>query len=222
MPANAPDPKALRALARRDPALAALMKSAPAFPGFPTGHHARRTHFESLASAIVSQQLSGKAAATIWGRVLDLAPKRRLAPEHIDDLADEQLRGAGLSGAKTASIRDLALKSRDGTLRLQGIARASEQEVIERLVQVRGIGVWSAQMFLMFKLGRLDVLAPGDLGLQEGLRRLDGLAERPSPAELEARGADWAPLRSVASWYLWRATEIPEDRFPRPAAQRSR
>lgn len=222
MTANHPDPATLRKLARRDPALGALMRAAEPFPGFPTAAHRRRTHFESLASAIVSQQLSGKAAATIWGRVLDLCPRRRLTPELIGDLDDATLRGAGLSGAKTRSVRDLAEKATDGSLGLRSIGRADDAEVVERLIQVRGIGVWSAQMFLMFKLGRLDVLAPGDLGLQEGLRRLDRLDERPTPAELETRGAAWAPLRSVASWYLWRATEIPDDNFPRPRPRRAR
>ena len=94
-----------------------------------------------------------------------------------------------------------------GALPLASIGRRADEEVVERLIEVRGVGPWTAQMFLMFRLGRLDVLAPGDLGLQEGLRRLDGLEERPTPRELEARGQAWAPLRSVASWVLWRLSD---------------
>jgi 3-methyladenine DNA glycosylase/8-oxoguanine DNA glycosylase len=161
--------------------------------------------------AICYQQLSGKAAATIWGRLCALGERGR-PPEPAVLLAftEEELRAVGLSRQKVASLQDLAERVVYGRLVTRGLARASDDAVIARLTEVRGIGEWSAQMFLMFKLGRLDVMAPGDLGLQEGLRRLDGLAERPTPKALEARAADWAPLRSVASWVLWRLTELDE------------
>jgi DNA-3-methyladenine glycosylase II len=181
------------------------------FPGFPDPKQGR-SHFHALARAIVYQQLAGAAARTIHDRVVALTPGSRFPrAEEIQRLSDAELRGAGLSAAKLAAIRDLAEHTLDGRIRLRSIARRPDDEVIDELVQVRGVGRWTAQMFLMFRLGRLDVLAGGDLGLQEGLRRLDGLAERPSPKELEARGAVWAPLRSVASWVLWRLTEEPAE-----------
>ncbi len=203
-----PTPSELRALARRDPRLGAWMRRVDPFPGFPEPARARGTHYETLARAIVFQQLATRAAETIHGRVCALTPGPRFPePEEIARLPDAALRAAGLSGAKLAALRDLAARCSDGRLRLAGIARRKDEHIVEHLVEVRGIGVWSAQMFLLFRLGRLDVLAPGDLGLQEGLRILDGLADRPGPKDLEARGAAWAPLRSVASWTLWRIVD---------------
>jgi len=191
-------------LRRRDPVLAQAMARVAPFPDFPI-RSGSDSHFHSLAKAIVHQQLSTKAAGTIHGRVRSLSPGRRFpTPPEILELPDAHLRGAGLSRAKTAAIQDLATKTLDGSLGLRTIARYSDEEVIEILTQVRGIGVWSAQMFLLFRLGRQDVMAGGDLGLQEGLRILDGLPERPGPKELELRAEVWAPLRSVASWVLWR------------------
>lgn len=206
-----PTAASLRALARRDPALGRALRRVEAFPGFPSTPAQRwGSHFDSLARAIVYQQLSGKAAGTIHRRFCALAPgppSRPPRPAEVLALSEEELRGAGLSRAKSLALHDLADKVESGELRLQGIGRLADDEIIERLVTVRGIGVWSAQMFLMFRLGRLDVLATGDLGLQEGLRRLDGLEERPSPAALAERGECWSPLRSVASWVLWRLAD---------------
>jgi DNA-3-methyladenine glycosylase II len=191
-------------LRRRDPVLARAMARVAPFPDFPIRADAD-SHFHSLAKAIVHQQLSTKAAGTIHGRVRALSSGRRFpTPPQILELPDAHLRGAGLSRAKTAAIQDLATKTLDGSLGLRTIARYSDEEVIEILTQVRGVGVWSAQMFLLFRLGRQDIMAGGDLGLQEGLRVLDGLSERPGPKELEQRAEVWAPLRSVASWVLWR------------------
>ncbi len=202
-----PSAAELRALARRDPVLGRAMARAAPFPGFPRpGHY--DSHFHALAASIISQQLSTKAAATIAGRVRALTPGPRFPPpEALLDLSDRDLRAAGLSGAKTAALRDLATKALDGTLALRGIARHDDETVIERLVTVRGIGVWTAHMFLIFRLGRLDVMPTGDLGVREGARRLDGLAERPGEAQLLARSEPWRPLRSVASWVLWRLLE---------------
>jgi 3-methyladenine DNA glycosylase/8-oxoguanine DNA glycosylase len=185
------------------------MGSVSPFPGFPAGGGGRgRTHFEELARAIVHQQLAGAAARTIWGRVRALGDgARSLGPEAIVRLSDERLRGAGLSRGKLAALRDLSERACDGRLRLRSLGRLADGEVVARLVEVHGIGVWTAQMFLLFRLGRLDVTAPGDLGLREGLRRLDGLAERPTPAEFERRAEVWRPLRSVASWALWRLAD---------------
>lgn len=199
-----PTPAELRALARRDPALGAALRRVPPFPGFPEGSPAR-THFHALARAIVYQQLATKAAATIHGRLCALAAGRGFPrPAEVLALPDAALRGAGLSGNKLAALRDLARRVESRELRLASIGRRSDEAIVRELVQVRGIGVWSAQMFLLFRLGRLDVLPTTDLGVQEGLRRLDGLAERPTPAEVEGRGAVWRPLASVASWVLWR------------------
>lgn len=206
--ARRPTRAALAALRRRDPVLARAMDATRPYPGFPEPHLARnQSHFAALAHSIVFQQLAGAAARSIHGRVVALTPGPRFPnPDAFDTLSDAALRGAGLSRGKLASLRDLAARCRDGRLGLHGIGRLDDHEVIERLTQVRGIGVWTAQMFLLFRLGRLDVMPAGDLGVQEGLRLLDGLAQRPSPRELEERARIWAPLRSVATWTLWRLT----------------
>ncbi|MDP6989507.1 MAG: DNA-3-methyladenine glycosylase 2 family protein, partial [Planctomycetota bacterium] len=159
----------MRALARRDPRLGAALRRVPPFPGFPEGVAGRpRTHFEELARAIVHQQLAGAAARTIWGRVRALCAGRgSLRAEAVAALSDEALRGAGLSRAKLAALRDLSARVLDRRLSLRSVARRSDEEAVAALSEVHGIGVWTAQMFLLFRLGRLDVLAPGDLGLQE-------------------------------------------------------
>jgi len=203
-----PSPADLRALARRDPALGAVMRELAPYPGFPDGDRRNGTHWESLARAIVFQQLAGAAASTIHGRVCALTAGSRFP--RVDaylSLDDDDLRGAGLSRAKCAALRDLAERIDDGRLRLRSIGRRSDSEIIEHLVTVRGIGVWSAQMFLMFRLGRLDVMPSGDLGVREGVRLLDDLEARPTPKETALRGASWAPLRSVGAWFMWRLVE---------------
>ncbi len=204
-----PTPSELRALARRDPRLARASRALPPFPGFPLrGHPRQRSHYASLTSAIVYQQLSGKAAETIWKRVCAL-DAGALFPEPARFLAhpDERLRAAGLSRAKIAALRDLCRRIEDGRLELPRLSRCADERVIEELVEVRGIGRWSAQMFLIFRLGRLDVLAEGDLGVQEGLRLLDGLDERPNPAQVLERARSWSPLASVGCWYMWRLVD---------------
>lgn len=184
------------------------MKLVPSFPGFPRGV-LRGTHFHAISRSIVYQQLATAAAATIYGRVRDLTPGRSFPkPREILEMPEGILRSAGLSRAKLKAIRDLAEKSESGEVKLATIGRCSDEEVVARLTQVWGIGEWTAQMFLMFKLGRLDVMAPGDLGLQEGLRKLDGLDDRPSPEELTERAEAWRPLRTVAAWTLWRLLDI--------------
>ncbi len=166
------------------------------------------THFAALARSIVYQQLAGKAAAAIHGRLV-AALGDRVEPGIVLSLSDEEMRAAGLSANKTASLRDLATKVLDGTVVLdpRGLARESDEEVIARLSTVRGIGEWTAQMFLLFQLRRLDVWPTGDLGVRKGY----GLAWRvpmPTPRQLAELGDPLRPYRSVAAWYCWRACEI--------------
>jgi DNA-3-methyladenine glycosylase II len=133
--------------------------------------------------------------------------RRFPTPSEALALGESTLRSVGLSRAKTRCILDLADRVESGRLKLRSIGRLPDQEIIERLTEVWGIGVWSAQMFLIFQLGRLDVMPCGDLGVQEGLRRLDGLEDRPAPADVLARAECWKPLRSVASWVLYRVCD---------------
>jgi 3-methyladenine DNA glycosylase/8-oxoguanine DNA glycosylase len=163
--------------------------------------------FESIARAITYQQLAGKAASTIWGRVRDLVDGP-FTPASMLALDDQQLRGAGLSGAKTAAVRDLALHVDTGRLQLDRLGRRGDDEVVAELTQVRGIGTWTAQMFLIFDLHRLDVWPTGDLGVRVGYQRAFGLADPPTARELEALGDECAPHRSVVAWYCWRVLDV--------------
>lgn len=212
-----PEASALRALLRRDPALRPLARRHP-FPGFPRPAERRRSLFHSLARAILYQQLAGRAAATIHDRVAALGRGAFPTPEELLAVPAERLRAAGVSRAKAAALRDLADRVASGRLRLERLRRLPDGEVVRRLTEVRGIGPWTAHMFLIFRLGRLDVLPATDLGVQEGLRRLDGLPERPGPEAVAARAACWAPLRSVGSWWMWRACETmtPDGEAPGP------
>ena len=212
-PRRQPTPAELRALARRDPVLGRWIAKLPPLPPLPVPSHARLTHYEVLARSILYQQLSGKAAATIWRRACALGPRGRFPNEReLECVNDAELRAAGVSGPKIRGLRSLAEASLSGTVRLRSLARRDDEAIIEELTQVRGIGRWTAEMFLMFKLGRLDVMPVHDLGIQKGLARLDELAERPKPDEVLERSEPWAPLRTVASWYLWRLTEMPNQR----------
>ncbi len=203
-----PSPVQLRALRRRDPVLGQAMRRLPAFPGFPDASGRRLSHWQSLARAIVFQQLAYKAADTIFQHTCALTKGRGLAPpKDFLQIPLPCLRAAGLSANKAASLRDLAAHIEDGRLPIRSLGRFSDERVIAELTAVRGIGVWTAQMFLLFKLGRLDVLPTTDLGIQEGLRLLDGSAKRPTPKEVEKRCAVWAPLRSVGSWMMYRVVE---------------
>ena len=167
--------------------------------------------FAALAQAIIYQQLSGKAASTILGRVRALFPfsPAGLSAEHILRCSDERLRSAGLSGPKQLALRDLARHAACAALPSLSEARAlSDDILIERLTAVRGIGRWTVEMLLMFRLGRPDVLPLDDLGIRKGFARAFGLDELPTAAAMQARGARWKPYRSVASWYLWRVLDI--------------
>jgi DNA-3-methyladenine glycosylase II len=199
----------LAALARRDPALGRALRRVEPFPGFPAGAAGVvRSHFHALGRSIVYQQLAGAAARTIHDRVAALTPTRRFpTAAELLALPEQRLRRAGLSRNKLAALRDLAEHVESGRLKLASIARRDDEAIVERLVEVRGVGRWTAEMFLIFRLGRLDVMPATDLGVREGLRRLDGLGERPTPTEVLARSQPWRPLRSVASWVLWRLAE---------------
>lgn len=204
-----PDPLAVRALRARDPVMAAALDRVPPYPGFPLKRH-HDSHFHALARSIIYQQLAGAAAATIHDRVRDLTPGRGFPrPEEFLELPEETLRAAGLSRAKTRAIRDLSERVESGRVRLRTLGRRSDEEIVEELTAVWGIGEWTAQMFLIFRLGRLDVMPATDLGIQEGLRRLDGLPERPTPGQVKDRAQVWSPLRSVASWVLYRLCDGP-------------
>ncbi|HET9070900.1 MAG TPA: DNA-3-methyladenine glycosylase 2 family protein [Acidimicrobiales bacterium] len=191
-------------LARRDPVVAELV----ARVGPPRLRAPQDTHFAALVRSVLYQQLAGAAAAAIHGRLV-AAVGGQVEPERILDLPDEALRAAGLSAGKAASIRDLAAKVLDGSVVLdpRGLAREPDAEVIARLSTVRGIGRWTAEMFLLFQLRRLDVWPTGDLGVRRGY----GLAWRvpmPSSRELEPLGEAFRPYRSVVAWYCWRACEV--------------
>ena len=164
--------------------------------------------FETLVRSIVYQQLSGRVASVIFGR-LQRAVAGNITPETILKLRPARMRKLGLSTQKTAYIRDLARHTRDGIVVFEELSALTDQEVIERLTQVKGIGVWTAHMFLMFALQRTDVLPTGDLGIRSAMRKAYGLPEMPLPAEMERIASSWRPYCSVASWYLWRSLDAP-------------
>ncbi len=165
------------------------------------------THFQALTRSIVFQQLSGKAAGTILGRFNDLFPDRLATPALVLAASDDTLRGVGLSRQKLAYMRDLSQKVLAGDLPLADVDSMSDDDLIAHLVQVKGIGRWTAQMFLMFRLGRRDVLPELDLGIQNAVKRAYRMRKRPTPRQLRKIGARWSPHASVASWYLWRSLE---------------
>jgi DNA-3-methyladenine glycosylase II len=191
--------KARRLLARRDPIIAALIKRHG-----PCGL-ADRQHqdgFTALTHAIISQQLSTKAAATI-ARRFDALFDGRPTPAAVAQLSDDQLRAVGLSSQKIRYMRDLAAKVADGSVPLNHVNDLSDEDVIQSLTQVKGIGRWTAEMFLMFRLHRPDVLPVDDLGILKAVQRAYGLRKMPKPERLTKIGEPWRPYRSVACWYLW-------------------
>jgi DNA-3-methyladenine glycosylase II len=165
--------------------------------------------FDALAESIAYQQLSGKAAATIFGRVRAVFPKRKwLDPKQVLSTPDDMLRGAGLSRAKTAALKDLAAKTIDGTVPSgRALLRMSDDEIIARLTQVRGIGRWTVEMLLLFDLGRPDVWPVDDYGVRKGFAKTFGRRKLPAPKQLMKIGEKWRPYRSVAAWYFWRALD---------------
>ncbi|HZK77311.1 MAG TPA: DNA-3-methyladenine glycosylase [Gemmatimonadaceae bacterium] len=166
------------------------------------------THFDALVRSIVYQQLSGKAAATIHGRVLTLIGDGDEVPAKIVATSHDALRAAGLSNQKASYLRNLAEHVLDGSLPVNSLHELNDDEIIAALTQVKGIGRWSAQMFLMFRLGRPDVLPDLDLGIQKGIQKAYRLRKLPTPKQVLSRGAKWAPYRTIASWYMWRILEV--------------
>jgi 3-methyladenine DNA glycosylase/8-oxoguanine DNA glycosylase len=198
--------KAIDHIARSDPRFAALIKRARRFDVI--ANELVRP-FDALAESIAYQQLSGKAAATIWGRVRALYPKRKwLDPELVLKTPDETLRACGLSRSKTAALKDLAAKTLDGTVPTRReLVRMTDEEIIERLTKVRGIGRWTVEMLLLFELGRLDVWPVADYGVQKGFAKTFGRTKLPTPKQFQKIGEKWRPYRSVAAWYFWRALD---------------
>ena len=194
--------RARRVLLRRDPILAALIREYG-----PCGLAAaqRADHFSALVRAIVFQQLSTKAASTIYARMVALLPAGELTPAALAQVTDEQLRTAGISRQKGGYLRDLCAKVLAGVVPLDDLERMDDEQVVASLTTIKGIGRWSAEMFLMFRLHRPDVLPVGDLGINNAVMKVYGLRKKPTPDRLRRLGEAWKPYRSVASWYLWRS-----------------
>ncbi|HKX63618.1 MAG TPA: DNA-3-methyladenine glycosylase [Verrucomicrobiae bacterium] len=169
----------------------------------------RRSPFESLVEAVAHQQLHGKAARTILGRVKALVPNRRFpSPDDLLHLPEDSLRGAGLSRAKVAAVKDIAAKTRDRIVpTARQMAHMDDAEIVERLTTIRGVGRWTVEMLLIFKLGRLDVLPIDDFGVRKGFAITYRHEDLPRPKALLDYGERWRPFRSVAAWYLWRAVD---------------
>lgn len=198
--------KAVRRLRRVDPRLREVIRRAGPFTHRP---QKMQSPFQALFRAIVFQQLSGKAASTILGRVMAHYPGRTFKPAAVLKTPDQVFRAAGMSQAKTQSVKDLAAKTLDRTVPgLARMAKMDDEEIISRLVQVRGIGVWTVEMLLIFRLGRGDVFPVSDLGVRKGFMLTYELADMPGAKEMLAHGECWRPYRSVASWYMWRAVDL--------------
>jgi 3-methyladenine DNA glycosylase/8-oxoguanine DNA glycosylase len=201
--------RAHRHLSATDPRLAVLIARsrrydiAPSLPIRP---------FDALAESIAYQQLNGKAAATIWSRVRALYPRRKyLNPKLVLATPDAQLRAAGLSRNKIAALKDLAAKTIDGTVPSgHALSRMSDEEIIARLIAVRGIGRWTVEMLLLFDLGRPDVWPVDDYGVRKGFAKTFRRRKLPTPKQLTKFGEQWRPYRSIAAWYFWRALDAPE------------
>lgn len=194
--------EAIHHLRAADPVLAAIIEQVGAYR-----IEYREPGFEALAKAIVYQQLSGRVASVIFGRLLAAAGGEPMVPEAVLKLRPQRMRTLGLSKQKIGYIRDLARHTRDGRLDFAGMDRLSDEEVIEMLTGVKGIGVWTAHMFLIFALRRTNVLPVGDLGIRAAIRKAYNLPELPKPGEVVDLARVWNPYRTVASWYLWRSLE---------------
>jgi DNA-3-methyladenine glycosylase II len=190
-------------LRRADPVLRKVIRKAGPF-----AMKLKRDRFQALVFSIVSQQISGKAALAIRQKLIDRLGPDGFNPAYISTLSLEDLRAVGLSKQKASYILDLAQRVHEGTLPLERFARMSDDAVIEALIEVKGIGVWTAHMFLMFSLGRLDVLPHGDYGVRSAMQKLYGLDELPNRQTCHRIAESWRPYASIASWYCWRSLEF--------------
>ncbi len=195
-------PTALQHLKQADPILAAVIDQIGPF-----AMKTQKSGYEVLVQAVISQQISTAAARTIRLRLQALMPEQKLLPEALQQLSDEQLNQIGISRQKISYLRDLTRCTLEGIIEFRRISRANDEYAIAELIQVRGIGRWTAQMYLMFSLGRPDVFAPDDLGLRNAITRLHGVPPDSHRRDFEAIADRWKPWRSVASWYLWRFLE---------------
>ena len=199
-------PTAIAKLQHADPKLAVLIDRVGKFS---LGLQSYKSPFDSLLKAIVYQQLSGRAAAAIYQRVCELFPRNRPTPNLILQISEPMLRGAGLSWAKVAALKDLAEKTLQGMVPSNRILDdLDDEEIIRRLTQVRGVGQWTVEMLLIFGQGRPDILPTNDLGIRKGFMYTFQRPKLPSPAYIKTQGKRWQPYRSVASWYLWRAVDL--------------
>ena len=203
MPAKIDPAAAARHFRKVDPVIHSVFKQVG-----PCTLKPQRDRFNMLVRSIISQQISTSAARSIRAKLEALIAPEKVRPEVLSRLTFEQLRSAGLSSQKATYLHDLAAKAADGTVQLKMIGRRKDEEVIEELIQVKGIGRWTAQMFLIFSLGRPDVFPPDDLGIKVALRNLYGLAELPTKAEAHALAAPWTPHSTFATWYLWRSLDL--------------
>jgi DNA-3-methyladenine glycosylase II len=193
---------AIRHLKARDPVLGSLIERVG-----PYRMEFREATFETLVRSIVFQQLSGKVARVIFDRLAKAMPQGRLTPAGVLSLRPERMRRLGLSRQKTAYIRDLARQTAKGKITFENLPELPDEQVIERLTAVKGIGVWTAQMFLIFALKRNNVLPTGDLGIRTAIKKTYSLPELPTPREIEGMARGWHPYCTVASWYLWRSLD---------------
>ncbi|MFZ1250187.1 MAG: DNA-3-methyladenine glycosylase [Candidatus Microsaccharimonas sp.] len=196
--------EAAQFLSAKDPILAGVIRTSP-LPDFSP----HTSYYQELVESIISQQLSVKAAATILERFRELFASTFPEPKDILSKDIEQFRAVGLSRQKASYIRDLAEKVIDGTIHFEHLDALSNQEVIDELIQVKGVGMWTVHMFLLFCMGRLDVLPTGDLGIRNGIQKLYNLSARPTSEEVEAiaNTNGWHPYESIASWYIWRSLD---------------
>ena len=197
--------QAIRHLRKADPVMRNVIRKAGPFT-----MQLHRNRFRALVFSILGQQISGKAAASIRARLIEYLKPEQISPQSIARLTPEKLRSVGVSPQKAKYLLDLATQVAEGKLRLDRVARMSDENVIDALVQVKGIGVWTAQMFLIFSLGRPDVFPHDDLGVRSAIRNLYGLDELPNKEISHRIATPWRPYASVASWYCWRSLEFKE------------
>ncbi|MEP6690747.1 MAG: DNA-3-methyladenine glycosylase 2 family protein [Gemmatimonadaceae bacterium] len=198
--------RALAHLKKVDPVMADVIHRVGAFTLEP---RVEGTHFDAVVRSIVYQQLSGKAASTIHGRLHGLFGDRPPLPNELLAASDEQLRAVGLSRQKIGYMRDLATRVDSGDVAMHALDEMTDEEIIVALTRVKGVGKWTAQVFMMFRLGRTNVLPDLDLGIQKGIKLAYGLRTMPTPERVRTIGAKWAPYASIASWYLWRSLDLP-------------